>query len=351
MPTFTLHGYSVDFLLDEPTFQAATLTFEFAEGAGFLSYDYVFAEDTGITLATTTTLDRVLLNGVNITTAFLDSLDSNDIHVGALQWTGEARSVTLDLEFQIGDGGTTYIMVLDGVDLPDMAVGGFGLFEELLDVLTFDEVPQLPADAPFGPGSASAYEVFFGQDFASNSETGASRGERMSGGAGIDFLAALGGRDRLYGKGGDDILLAGKGNDTAWGGAGDDVLTGFLGDDILDGGAGSDRLIGGVGADVLSGRTGADTFVFGAWSDSGPDRITDFGRGDRLAFSDGMWSGDLTARQVVTRFAEVTAEGVMFDFPALPGPPIAPEAVLLEGLQSLSGLWRRIDILDREIDF
>ena len=75
----------------------------------------------------------------------------------------------------------------------------------------------------------------------------------------------------------------------------------------LSGMSGNDTIDGGEGDDVLSGGTGADVFVFDASDldsnttdpfDSGFDRITDFGAGDRI---------DLTGHVEATNFADLKA--------------------------------------------
>jgi len=338
MPSFTLNGYSItdggtpdDWGYAPPTYETASLTFEFATDVDTISYDYTSSDPTiGFSTAAP---ERVLLNGTEIDLDFSGQFD--EINLSGEYWTAAASSVVI--AFFTAD--ISFAAVLDGVGFPDLAVGGDDLGHELFDVISGGHLSEI---APRGPGRPIPLAEFFAQDIDMVPETGSARGERMSGGAGIDFLAALGGRDRLYGKGGDDVLLAGIGNDTAWGGAGDDVLSGFVGDDALFGGAGNDRLIGGCCRNVLTGGAGADTFVFQPNTSGGADRISDFGRGDRIEIQ-GIYH---TARQIVNRFAEVTDDGVLITFPAARFSPSDPDTLLLEGLESLSGLWRRIDVDD-----
>jgi Ca2+-binding RTX toxin-like protein len=93
----------------------------------------------------------------------------------------------------------------------------------------------------------------------------------LYGGAGNDWLQAIGGKT--------NTLDGGDGNDTLIGGTGSDTLTG---------GTGSDRLVGGAGKDAHTGGSGADKFVFHkgdtAASLSSADVITDFRRaeGDKI---------------------------------------------------------------------
>jgi Ca2+-binding RTX toxin-like protein len=106
--------------------------------------------------------------------------------------------------------------------------------------------------------------------------------ERVTGGAGNDWLIGSdvvnllvggGGQDFLGGHAGDDTLLGGAGNDVANGGDGQDALNGGPGADTLYGAAGNDSLnaIDGVGAnDDLIGAQNLDS----CQSDAG-DRETD----------------------------------------------------------------------------
>ena len=88
----------------------------------------------------------------------------------------------------------------------------------------------------------------------------------------------------------------------------------------------------------MSGGKGADVFLF--VNGSGADVVTDFsmGQGDRLALAEALWEGGLTDRQVIARYAEVTANGVLFDFGD-------GDTLLLQGVGSLNGLADRIDFL------
>lgn len=150
--------------------------------------------------------------------------------------------------------------------------------------------------------------------------TGNDLGNRLTGSAG---------RNDLSGGGGSDVLAGAGGNDTLRGGDGADVLRGSDGNDRLNGNAGADQLSGGKGADVF-------LFVNG----SGADIVTDFsmGQGDRLALAEALWEGGLTDRQVIARYAEVTAGGVLFDFGD-------GDTLRLQGVGSINGLADRIDFL------
>lgn len=161
----------------------------------------------------------------------------------------------------------------------------------------------------------------------------------LTGNAGRNTIKGFGGNDRLVTGAGNDTGFGGVGNDTITGQGGNDLLFGEAGRDVLSGGLGTDRLVGGTGNDVLSGGAGADRFVFNAGN--GFDRVTDFarGQGDRLVLDDALWgNAELTAAQVVNRFAEVGAGFVEFDF----GPG---EVLRLNGLTSKIGLAAYIDII------
>jgi serralysin len=152
--------------------------------------------------------------------------------------------------------------------------------------------------------------------------------DRLEGWNGNDTLKGDAGRDLLFGMAGRDNLAGGRGNDRMSGGAGrdrlegqdgqdslggldgNDRLSGGAGDDRLSGGADNDRLSGDKGNDILTGGSGADVFVFAA----GRDRITDMGRTDRILLDDRLWSGALTADQVIDRFAEIRRGDTVLNF-------------------------------------
>lgn len=173
---------------------------------------------------------------------------------------------------------------------------------------------------------------------------GGSGADTLSGGTGKDSLLGGDGADNLAGNEDDDILLGGgdadrlsgfTGNDTLHGGTGADVLSGGLGNDALNGdegndilrgddgndtllgladadslygGNGNDRLDGGAGADALWGGAGIDTFVFGLGSDR--ERLADFQIGvDKIELDDALWTGSLSAAQVLAEFGTLAANG------------------------------------------
>ncbi len=97
---------------------------------------------------------------------------------------------------------------------------------------------------------------------------------------------------------GKDMLTGSSVANKLYGMRGDDKLFGLGGNDTLDGGAGNDWLDGGKNNDILTGGAGDDVFFFDNKGTSGVDRITDFGKGDKLmltaALRDGNRDGIIT---------------------------------------------------------
>ncbi|MDZ4094691.1 MAG: CAP domain-containing protein [Paracoccaceae bacterium] len=185
-----------------------------------------------------------------------------------------------------------------------------------------------------GNGAANVLE---GNDGANIIRGGGGR-DRIFGGAGNDKISGNGGNDRLDGGGGRDRMDGGAGRDLILGGSGNDTLQGRGGADVLNGGAGNDLLAGGAHGDRLTGGAGADIFIF--TDRGGADVITDFSsaQGDRLRLDDALWSGKLTGAQVVAQFADVTANGVVFDFGD-------GDLLTLSNVSTLNGLATVIDII------
>jgi len=135
--------------------------------------------------------------------------------------------------------------------------------------------------------------------------------ENVSGSLFDDVLTGNSGANILLGDLGSDTLSGGDGNDTLYGdgrlwvditgtvgGSGPITLFGqqadepginpgdpdfTSGNDTLLGGKGNDTLYGGRGDDVLTGNQNDDRFIIE--TNSGDDRITDFGHTDRIVFS------------------------------------------------------------------
>lgn len=158
---------------------------------------------------------------------------------------------------------------------------------------------------------------------------------------GISNVALTGNdaRNTLTGNSGSNALSGGGENDRLMGRAGADRLSGDAGHDRLFGDTGNDRLSGGSGNDVLTGGSGADKFVFAARG--GRDTIADFSvaEQDKIAFDDAIWrdAGALRVGQVLSKFAEVTADGVLFDFGG-------GNTVLIDGVNSTRSLADLIEI-------
>lgn len=177
--------------------------------------------------------------------------------------------------------------------------------------------------------------------------SGSDGADTLTGGAGHDVLLAKGGADLVSGQsgndtlnagGGDDILCGERGNDSLLGMAGNDRVFGQIGADRLSAGAGNDLVDGGKGNDTLSGGRGEDDFVFRLRY--GADRITDFNaaQGDQLLLSDDLWSGALTAEQLVARFGRVSGDSIVLTFNAV-------TKLTLEGITDLDRLAGAIDLL------
>lgn len=161
--------------------------------------------------------------------------------------------------------------------------------------------------------------------------------DRLNGQRGNDVLNGNQANDTLLGGFGADTLNGGLGNDRLIGNQQNDVLNGNEGNDTLDGGQGNDTIVGGVGNDVLFGFTGADTFRFNDGFDV--DRIADFAVGvDTLQFTSALTNGITNANTIISTFATVTAQGVVFDFGG-------GDVLTLVGVNSTAGLATDITIL------
>lgn len=171
--------------------------------------------------------------------------------------------------------------------------------------------------------------------------------DRIFSGSGYDTIEGGEGNDRSYGgigndlisgDAGNDVLGGYAGNDTVNGGAGSDTIFGGDGDDLLDGGAWVDTIYAGQGNDTLMGGDGGDTFLF--YDFAGDDQITDFDvfEADVLGLDAELWTGTLTAQEVVNQLASVTSGHVVFNFDD-------GDSLTLLGLGTTTGLADVIDIL------
>ena len=151
-----------------------------------------------------------------------------------------------------------------------------------------------------------------------NDRVYAGRGnDRIEAGFGNDVIFTGLGNDVIYGGNGSDVIRGNQGGDRIFSGEQNDTVYGGDGNDYLVDGAGNDRIFGGIGfdtivfsrgADTATGGRGTDYFVFGLHD--GSDRVTDFTTGtDVLRLDDALWSGTLTATQVIDTYAEVDAFG------------------------------------------
>lgn len=162
---------------------------------------------------------------------------------------------------------------------------------------------------------------------------GGAGNDALYGGKQADILYGDIGYDTLYGENGYDTLYGGKGKDTLYGGWGEDALYGEAGkgvlrgeqhNDTLFGGSGNDTLYGDEGHDRLEGGTGNDKLYGGAGRDefvfmdgAGKDTIYDFEDDtDTIVIDEDLYSGSLTAQQVVDQFASVVGGNILFDFGA-----------------------------------
>jgi Ca2+-binding RTX toxin-like protein len=141
--------------------------------------------------------------------------------------------------------------------------------------------------------------------------------DRITAGAGADYVMTRGGDDVIDGGEGPDTVAAGAGADTVSGGDGGDILDGDDGDDSLDGGADDDDLWGMAGSDVLLGDLGDDTLHGGA----GVNRLFGGGGDDVIVVADGasfvdggdghdeLWLSPTGAAAVSLSYASLAAGG------------------------------------------
>lgn len=134
--------------------------------------------------------------------------------------------------------------------------------------------------------------------------------DALHGGTGFDTLHGNAGADTLYGNEGDDVLNGGDGHDYLSGATGNDILIGGDGNDVLFANQGLDVLDGGAGNDTLTGGSLADVFIYG----SGLDKITDMSFDDTVRLDTDLWTGTLSAEQVIEQFGRVHYQNLILDF-------------------------------------
>ncbi len=132
---------------------------------------------------------------------------------------------------------------------------------------------------------------------ANSNEDRISSFENFIAGSGTDTITGDSADNSLTGNDGADTIDGGGGNDTLNGGNDADSLTGGFGADSLKGGTGIDSLTGSEGADTLTGGAGIDLFSFTAGDTvltiggsgmsgtlSGYDVITDIASSEKITF-------------------------------------------------------------------
>lgn len=148
------------------------------------------------------------------------------------------------------------------------------------------------------------------------------KADKVYGSSGNDGIFSWTGNDLVRGYGGDDEIWGGAGADRIFGNSGKDLLKGDGGNDVLRGGSGHDELWGGQKDDLLDGGKGADRMIGEAGRDKfvfqkgyGKDTVADFQDDkDTLLIDDALWSGELTTKRVLTKFASVQDGDVVLDF-------------------------------------
>ncbi len=145
------------------------------------------------------------------------------------------------------------------------------------------------------------------------------------------------GDDDIHGDEQDNDIDGNDGDDDLSGGRGDDKLHGGKGDDDISGGGNNDKLWGGKGNDVLWGNKGRDKFVFAENFDK--DKIKDFKDDvDTILLDSDLWKGNKSIKQILNKFGEETANGVVLDFGG-------GDILKIDGVDSLKDLRNDIDII------
>jgi RTX calcium-binding nonapeptide repeat (4 copies) len=151
-------------------------------------------------------------------------------------------------------------------------------------------LPGVASGAPGAPDLERLAERLLKRDPAARlggeSQVATAPGAVLRGRPGrVNFMFALGDRQRLIGGNGHDELGAYHGTRGVriWGGRGPDLIHGLRGDQRLHGGPGNDEIYGGAGDDVIYGGAGRDRII-----DNGGRTVVITGPGrDRVDLADG----------------------------------------------------------------
>ena len=300
-----------------------------------------------------------------------------------------------------GGAGDDYLYggdptILSNADGADSFVGGDGSdwvsyegsFGSLRVDLQFSGVNTFAAAGD----TYDSIENLIGSQGADNLRGTIGEGNRISGGANVDYIFGRSGDDTLGGDVGDDVLFGGVGADRLLGGdnrdraqysesqtavlvdlmntglntgeaAGDsydsiedlagsgfddtlsgdtignrlfgregaDRLYGRAGNDYLNGGAHGDRLDGGAGDDTLRGGTHSDTFILNGGNDVAED--FNFAHADRIAIDDNVVTvvAGMSGADIVSTYGSVVGGQVVLDFGA-------EGSLTIQSLSSTAGL-------------
>jgi len=210
----------------------------------------------------------------------------------------------------IWDAGGVDTLDFSGWDTPsvmDLNEGAFSSGGGIMEFLTLEEVNANRAALGFAARTQATFDFY--EDL--KAQFGLTNGlftdnVSIAYGATIENAVGGGGNDRIIANQVANAIDGGAGNDivsyitattgvmvsleTGLGrlGAAGDVLSNVEGlsgstfNDTLMGNAASNRFEGGLGNDRLVGGGGNDVFTFRSAGVTGTDRITDFGRGDRI---------------------------------------------------------------------
>ena len=209
----------------------------------------------------------------------------------------------------VGGEGDDFLVVGAGADALEGGLGGY-------DIASYEDWLS-----GFASGSVGGLTINMADPGLS---TGDARDDSY-----LDIEAVRGTihNDIIVGDALDNVLVGGLGDDILRGGDGRDLLLGDEGGDVLNGGKGNDKLWGGAGKDV---------FVFKIKGDK--DTVKDFGFGkDRLKLDDKLF-GNLTAEQVVSRYADEKGRDIVFDFGS-------GDKLVLEDYGDIDSLADFIDII------